>query len=282
MDTESEETQASSSLLSRRSLIIGGGAVLGVAVGGAVAWPLLPGRVKRLVTPDPDPFIPDAAEGQVALETVYSKERGAEVELFTAVPAGYGDGKGLPVVVVLHGATATPARYQEFGLGKFLTATVEAGAEPFVLAGAAGGVLRWEPQPNGDNPQAMVLNEMPEWLADRGYDADRRALWGWSMGGYGVLRIDEVDPQYSRATAAFSPAVNPGDAAFAEAAELASQPLGIWCGTDDGLYDNVQEFVDVLPVEPEIASFSDGGHTRVYWNEQTIPALTFLASHLAS
>jgi S-formylglutathione hydrolase FrmB len=281
METETEEQGAdASTLLSRRSLIIGGGAALGVAVGGAIAWPFLPGRVKGLITPNPDPYIPDAAEGQVTLESIYSKERGTEVELFTAVTAGYGDGQGLPVVVVLHGATATPARYQEFGLGRFLTATVEAGAEPFVLAGAEGGVLRWEPQPSGDNPQGMVLNEMPAWLADRGYDADRRALWGWSMGGYGVLRLDEVDPQWSRATAAFSPAVRPGDPVFSAADELATQPLGIWCGTDDRLYDNVREFVDVLPVEPEIASFSEGGHTRVYWNEQTIAALTFLASYL--
>ena len=165
-------------------------------------------------------------------------------------------------------------------LPRFLTATVEAGAEPFVLAGAAGGVLRWEPQSNGDNPQGMVLNEVPEWLDERGFDADRRALWGWSMGGYGVLRIDEVDPQYALGTAAFSPAVSPGDAVFADIDKLAPQPLGIWCGTDDALFDNVKTLADSLPVEPDIASFSEGGHTRVYWNEQTIPALTFLSEQL--
>ena len=243
-------------------------------------WPFVPNRFKGPLAPDPDPYIPAAEEGQVQLETIYSAERGADVEFFTAVPAGYGDGRGLPVVVILHGATATPARYQEFGLARFLTATVEAGAEPFVLAGAAGGVLRWEPQSNGDNPQGMVLNEVPEWLDERGFDADRRALWGWSMGGYGVLRIDEVDPQYALGTAAFSPAVSPGDAVFADIDKLAPQPLGIWCGTDDALFDNVKTLADSLPVEPDIASFSDGGQTRVYWYEQTIPALTFLSEQL--
>jgi S-formylglutathione hydrolase FrmB len=266
--------------VTRRALLVGGGAVVVAGVAGAAAWPFLPGRIKGLVTPDPNPYIPDAPEGQVRLETVYSQERGADVELFTAVPDGYGDGAGLPVVVVLHGASATPALYQEFGLARFLTATVEAGARPFVLAGASGGVLRWEPQPSGDNPQAMVLDEMPQWLADRGFDADRLAVWGWSMGGYGALRLAQVEPGWGRATAAFSPAIRPGDAVFADSAALAGHPVGLWCGTDDGFYDAVRELAETLPEEPEIASFSEGGHTRVYWNEHTVEALTFLASHL--
>ena len=267
--------------ISRRALLGGSiGAVVGVTVAGAAVWPFLPGRIKALVLPDPNPYIPDAAEGKVTLETVYSQERGADVDLFTAVPHGYGDGEGLPVVIVLHGATATPAVYQEFGLPRFLTAAVEGGAEPFVLAGAAGGLLRWEPQPSGDNPQAMVLNEMPDWLNERGFDGDRRAVWGWSMGGYGALRLAEVAPGWGRATAAFSPAIGPGDAVFADMDALTGQPLGLWCGTDDPLYDGVHEFATTLPEPPEIASFSEGGHTRVFWNDQTIEALTFLGSYL--
>ncbi len=266
--------------LTRRSLIVGSIGVVGVAAAGAAAWPFLPGRIKGLVTPAPDPFIPDAAEGQITLESVFSESRGIDVDLFTAVPAGYGDGAGLPVVIVLHGATGRPDMYQGFGLPRFLTAAVESGARPFVLAGADGGLLRWEPQPSGDNPQAMVLEEMPEWLADRGFDADRRAVWGWSMGGYGALRLAEVDPSFGRATAAFSPAITPGDAVFVDQAELSGQPLGLWCGTDDSFYDAVSEFADTLSPAPDIASFSEGGHTRVYWNDQTNDALTFLASHL--
>jgi S-formylglutathione hydrolase FrmB len=267
--------------VTRRRLMIGGAAVVGVGIGAAASWPFLPGRVKDLFTDLPPAYIPDAEVGQVTLETVYSEQRGTDVDLFTAVPAGYGNGKGLPVVVICHGASATPALYEEFGLPQFLTAAVDAGAEPFVLAGAAGGVLRWEPQPSGDNPQAMVLDEVPEWLDDRGFDADRRALWGWSMGGYGVLRMAEVDPGWARAVAAFAPAVSEGDAVFTGADALAGTPLGLWCGTDDSFYGPVQALVDVLPEEPEIVSYGPGGHTRVYWNDQTLDAFAFLASHLA-
>ena len=252
----------------------------GVTVGLAASWPLVPQGVKRRLGFGPDPYIPDAAEGVITLETVSSTARGADVSLFTAVPAGYGAGAGLPVVVVLHGATGRPTDYQEFGLGRFLTAAVEAGAPPFVLAGADGGTLRWEPQPDGDDPQRMVRDELPQWLSDRGFDASRRAVWGWSMGGYGALRLAETAPRWAQATAAFSPAVTVGDAVFADVDKLARQPLGVWCGTDDGLYDDVRALVDALPVEPEAGSFSAGGHTRVYWNAQTMAAFAFLGQAL--
>lgn len=270
----------SSGPLSRRTLLLGAG-VAGAAVVGGSGYALLPERVQRRMPWAEDPYVPDAPEGEMRLETVRSSFRRRDVGLFTAVPAGHGDGAGLPVVVVLHGASATVADFQPHGLGRFLTAAVEAGAPPFVLAGADGGVLRWEPDPNSaDDPQRMLLDEMPQWLAERGFDSGLRALWGWSMGGYGCLRAAEVEPGWARAVAAFSPALSIGEAVFADAAELANVPLGLWCGTDDSLYPAVAAFEAELAQEPEIASYGEGGHTRYYWNEQTLDAFAFLASQL--
>jgi pimeloyl-ACP methyl ester carboxylesterase len=251
-----------------------------VAVVGGLGLALTP-PVKRRLGLGPDPYIPDAPEGLVLLERVESLARGQQVDLFTAVPDGYGDGAGLPVVVILHGASATASDFQRFGLARFLTQSVRDGAEPFVLAGADGGTSRWEGDGLRDDPQAMLTDELPVWLAARGFDADRRALWGWSMGGYGCLRLAESDPDYARAVATFSPAVNVGDPVFGDAGELSGQPLGIWCGTDDTFYDAIRDLVDVLPEEPQIASFADGeAHTRVYWNDQTLDAFAFLSQHL--
>jgi hypothetical protein len=73
-------------------------------------------------------------------------------------------------------------RVPDFGFGRFLTDAVQRGAKPFVLAGATGGVLRWEPSGN-DDPRAMVHDELPPWCKERGFDTARIALWGWSMGG---------------------------------------------------------------------------------------------------
>ncbi len=264
----------------RRRVLLGAAGAGAVVAAGAVGWSLASDRVARSLGLGPDPFIPTAPEGVITLETVHSDARGADVQLFTAVPDGFGEGEGLPVVVVLHGASGRPSQYQEFGLGRFLTAAVEAGAAPFVLAGADGGTLRWEPQPDGDDPQRMVREELPRWLDERGFDATRRAVWGWSMGGYGALRLAQDAPRWSRATATFSPAVAVGDPVFGNVARLAGQTLGMWCGTQDPFIDAVRALVDVLPQPPVIASFTPGAHTRVYWNDQTLDAFEFLSSSL--
>src|SRR4029079_16424752 len=108
--------------------------------------------------------------------------------------------------IVLHGGTGRPHDYEGFGFPQFVTQSALDQNQPFVLAGADGDLLRREPS-GSDNPQAMVVDEMPRWLSDRGFDADRRVLWGWSMGGCGVLRLAESYPDFARAVAAFSPAL---------------------------------------------------------------------------
>ena len=269
--------------MTRRRLLTGLVGLGGVAAAGGVGYALAPPRLKARLGLGPEPFVPDAPVGQVRLESVTSQARGRDVQLFTAVPDGYGDGAGLPAVVVLHGASATAADYPAYGLARFLTAAVAAGAEPFVLAGADGGVLRWEPDPTSDDdPQAMVVDEMPRWLEDRGFDGERRALWGWSMGGYGSLRIAELQPEWARAVAAFSPAIDSSDAVISDAPALVGLPIGLWCGTEDSFYGPAQEFVAALPQPPEITSFSEGGHSRYYWNDQTLDAFGFLAKHLTA
>jgi len=279
-EEQARDRAAEAASVTRRRLLLGAAGVAGVAAVAGLGWTLAPERWKGELGLRPDPYIPDAPEGRVGLEQVDSAARGRTVDLFTAVPEGYGDGAGLPVVLVMHGASATAADFQPFGLARFLTQAVRDGAEPFVLAGADGGVSRWQGDGLSDDPQAMMTDEMPRWLAERGFDADRRALWGWSMGGYGALSLAENHPDYARALAAFSPALGPGDPVFGDADLLAGLPLGIWCGTEDSLYDNVRAFVDALAEEPEITSYSEGAHTRIYWNDQTLDAFRFLSDHL--
>ncbi|MBV9951611.1 MAG: esterase, partial [Acidimicrobiia bacterium] len=122
----------------------------------------------------------------------------------------------------------------------------------------------------------------PRWLDARGFDAERRAVWGWSMGGFGALRLAETDRGWMRATAAFSPAIASGDAVFSDVARLAGSELGVWCGDDDPFRHATQELVDRCRPEPAVVSFSPGGHTRNYWNDHTLAALRFLAAHLGN
>jgi len=267
-------------MVTRRRLLLGAGGLVAAGGVGVLGWELAPRSVKARLGLTADPYVPDAPEGQTRLETVQSEALGADVDLFTAVPAGHGDGAGLPVVVILHGSSASAAALQGYGLGRFLTAAVEQGASPFVLAGTDDGSAGWVPDGSGADPQAMVLDELPGWLSARGFDAGRRALWGWSRGGYGALRLVEAAPGWSRAAALFSPAVVDGDVVFDDLDALASLPLGVWCGDDDPYSPEVHDLVDALPVAPEVVSFGPGEHTRNYWNDHTLEAFGWLASHL--
>lgn len=271
--------------LSRRRLLLGSAALAITSVGaGAVALSSeqvrsrIPG-VRGLGGEQALECIPAAPVGQLRLEKVQSGARGRVVDLFTAVPAGHGDGRGLPVVIVLHGASARPSDFQRFGFGQFVSHVSTVTGKPFVLAGATGDRLRWEPHP-GDDPAAMVATELPQWLAQRGFDSSRKAVWGWSMGGYGVLRLAQTHPGFARAAAVFSPALAANDAVFTHLDALRTLPLGVWCGTDDAYLPVSQQLAQRLVPPPLVASFTPGGHTQQYWNCQTSAALTLLAQHL--
>lgn len=261
-----------SSGVSRRSVLAGVGAgAAALAVGGFALRSRGDGEF-------PGP-VPEAPVGDERVERRRSEARGKDVDFYTAVPAGHGDGKGLPVCLILHGASATAAEYDDFGFGRFLTDAVQRGARPFVLAGATGGVLRWEPSGN-DDPRAMVHDELPAWCRERAFDTTRIALWGWSMGGYGVLRLAEVHPGFARAVAAFSPACSRGDAVFQQTAKLRGTPVGLWCGRQDSLFDTVTALEKALPEAKAAGEYASGRHTRRYWNRCTPSAFDFLAAQL--
>lgn len=269
----------------RRALLVGGVGVGVLALGAAgVASGVVPvpARVRRAFRDTGvDGTIPSVPAGTIRLEQVASAARGQEVGFFTAVPEGSGDGAGLPVCLILHGATATTADYEAFGFGQFLTAAVQAGVPPFVLAGADGGRTFWAGDGGSDDPQRMLHEEIPAWCDERGFDTSRMAAYGWSMGGHGTLLAAERNPGWLLALAALSPAVSPGDEVFDGAERLDGGRTGIWCGTADPLQPSVQKLVAAIPGGPAIASFSPGAHTRGFWNRITPDAFAFVGNALA-
>lgn len=278
-----EPSAAERRLVSRRSLLIAGGALAVVGAGAVVTGTVpLPGRLRaRLFPSGPQGSIPDTAVGRVRLVQRRSAARDRDVGLFTAVPAGHGDGVGLPVCLVLHGYSATTADFERFGLPQFLTAAVEAGVPPFVLVGADGGRSRWAGDGGRDDPQRMLRDEVPAWCDELGFDTSRVAVHGWSMGGYGSLLLAIRNPGWLRGVAVLSPAVGGGEVG-ARTDELDGDRVAIWCGTADGLYPAVQALAAAIPGGPAIAAYADGaGHTRGYWNTVTPDALTFVGAALA-
>ena len=127
----------------------------------------------------------------------------------------------------------------------------------------------------------MVHEEVPDWCDERGFDVSRLSAWGWSMGGYGALRLAEVHPGFLRAVAAFSPAVSHGDRVLADAESLAGTAIGLWCGRQDGLFEPVQQLEEVLPEPKAAGDYQPGRHTRGYWNRVTPAAFDFVAGVLA-
>ena len=259
--------------MKRRTLLTG---VTVAAAGVAVAA----GGYTRLRGTD-ELVVPDAPLGDERLEQRESRARGRTVDFYTAVPAGHGDGRGLPVCLVLHGASKTAADFPALGLGRFVTDSVRRGNAPFVLAGATGGRLSWRSW-DDDDPQRMVHEEVPAWCAARDFDTTRMAAWGWSMGGSGALLLAQTFPSFVRSVAAFSPAVRRGDEVFAGVDRLGATPVGLWCGRGDNLYDNVRDLESALPAKPAAGDFGDGNHNFNYWSTAIPAAFDFLATTLSS
>jgi hypothetical protein len=255
----------------RRRTLLGAGAVgVAAAVGGV--W---------LRERDPELVVPTGPAGEERVTKERSAARGRDVDFYTAVPDGYGDGRGLPVCLILHGGSKRPGDFAALGLGGFLTDAVRRGAAPFVLAGATGDRLGWKPH-RGDDPQRMVHEEVPAWCAARDFDTTRMAAWGWSMGGSGALLLAQTFPSFVRSVAAFSPAVRRGDEVFAGVDRLGSTPVGLWCGRGDNLYDNVRDLESALPAKPAAGDFGDGNHNFNYWSTAIPAAFDFLATTLSS
>jgi enterochelin esterase-like enzyme len=259
----------------RRVMLTGGAGLAATAVGTAGAW-LVSDRLDR----GPGPVVPAAPPGDERLELRESASRGRQVDFYTCAPDGHGDGRGLPVCLVLHGGSTTARDFPTLGLGRVLTDALRRGAAPFVLAGATGDRLSWQPA-GRDDPQRMVREEIPAWCAERGFDTTRLAVWGWSMGGYGALLLAETFPGFVRSAAAFSPAVNPGDRVFARVDRLRPTPIGLWCGVDDDLYRNVRALHRALPTEPVAGDYRRGRHNFGYWSTVIPAAFDFVAATLA-
>ncbi|MFR9780945.1 alpha/beta hydrolase [Micromonospora sp. MS34] len=258
--------------LTRRTLLTAGASVAAVAVVGGLA-------ARDLSRPASTPTAgPDVPAGDERLIRIASGARGREVDFWTAVPAGYGGGRGLPVCLVLHGASATPRDFGRLGLARFLTDAVRRGTPPFVLAAATGNRL-WRPA-GDDDPRRMVREEMPAWCARRDFDSSRLAVCGWSTGGAGALLLAEAYPGWLRTAAALSPAVRPGDEVFADVRKLRDTPVGLWCGRQDNFLKDVRALARALPEPPARAEWTDGRHNFGYWNTVIPDAFALLGAAL--
>lgn len=279
--------------VSRRAVLTGAAVLVGAAALGAVGvmtdvLPGAPGIRLRLGLDGPDGTIPSVPAGTVTTRRLPSAARGTDVDLVTMVPDGVG-AAGLPVLLALHGRGASARAFVDLGLPQLLTAATRAGTPPFAIAAVDGSPYYWHAR-GGDDPQAMLRDEVPGWLADAGFGAVRGAL-GISMGGFGALLWARGAVPAPAAVVAMSPALfvswaDAGsrnvftDQADWEAAEplrhldeIDGSTLGVWCGTEDPFLSVARQLA--RGTDATEAHFDSGAHTDGYWRRVLPEALAF-------
>jgi S-formylglutathione hydrolase FrmB len=273
--------------LTRRSLLLGAGSTVAVvaAAGVAVDEGWLPGRyrVRRALGLTGSFVSQDRLGTAVGCSVIYPGPRPER-----------------PVMVSLHrlGGDHTTA-VTELGMDRFLPTAARAGVRPFAIATVDGGTTYWHRRPTGEDAAAMVLEEFLPTLGRLGLDTSRLAFQGWSMGGYGALRLAaQVGPGQVRAVAALSPALwtDPDDAStdgFADAAEyrqfsvmghqgdLNGIAVRVDCGREDPFYPADRAYVDGFD-RPVTATFEDGTHDAAYWTRIVPAQLAFVGRELQS
>jgi enterochelin esterase-like enzyme len=293
----------------RRFLACGVGGLVGavVAAGELIDHGVLPGKTKLdeltgacSVSGPPLRF---SSPGPSRAGTFYSHARGRSVGYTIAYPSGHAPGSELPLVISLHAYGGNHAsRLGGLTLARALAARTRDGALPPMAAVAVDGSgLYWNAHP-GDNPMAMIVDEVIPRCHRLGLGRAAGSIGaiGISMGGYGALLLAEKHPHLISATAAISPAIwtsyaqartaNPG--AFASAADFSTDdvithtsaldrtPVWIASGTDDPFHPGVAALAKALP-ESATVDFRPGCHDETFFASQQHQALRFLGRHLA-
>jgi len=270
------------SRLDRRSLL--GGAALAVLGTGALVG--CSGSVASGVTRRSGSFR-SAARG------------GAKVAYEVLLPPGHQDPSGLPVCLALHGRAGNHrTAVSGLHLDRALATVTRAGAASFAIVAMDGGDhTYWHRRANGDDPQAMLTDELLPRLTAMGMRTNRIAVFGWSMGGYGALLLAET---LGRSRVAFAAAdapalwLHPGDSAagafddaddfrrhdvFAGRARLAGIPVRVVCGRSDPFLVATKAFVSGVP-ELAGADYPPGGHDDKVWSTTAVAQLTPMAAAL--
>lgn len=270
--------------VSRRGLLLGSAALL---AGCATGQPPLVGPPTV-----PMPSSPAPLTEAVTVQQMRSEARKKNVDLVLIAPEGVSR-VGMPVCVALHGRGSNARSFLNLGVQAALNQVVQAGLPGFAVA-ALDGDNYWVDVGKGDDPQRMLSDELPGWLAQRQL-RPLSAMFGISMGGFGALRYAR-DHRDLKAVAVASAAlfVSWPDAksrkVFADrgqweahepllhTAELKGIPTGVWCGESDPFIGADRKLIRALA--PEVAALSPGEHNEDYWRRIMPDVLKFIGERM--
>ena len=284
-------------MITRRQLLLGGAGLGALAIGAGAEQPRLRQGARRLLLGDPESAHPvPSGQGTVVQGTFASRAMQTTTRWAVAYPGPVTP--GLPVLLVLHGrGDNARAVLGSHRLGAFLTQAVQRGAPPFAVVAVDGGNhTYWHRRASGQDPQAMLTDELLPLLSAHGLQTRRIALGGWSMGGYGALLLAErLGSSRITAVAVDSPAIwrrasesapgafdDPTDFTahdvLAGAADLAGIPVRVSCGTSDPFLPGVNALLRDLPhAEHDLAA---GVHDLAWWQHAAPAQLAFVGRQL--
>jgi enterochelin esterase-like enzyme len=232
--------------------------------------------------------------------TLHSRYVDEPVGYSIAWPPGSEPGDPLSVCFALPGRGGGPP----MGFAGYVAAAMRSGeSRPYAVVGVDGGVSYWHRRKSGEDRLSMLLRELVPLCARRfklGGGGRKRAVIGWSMGGYGALLAAETEPRLFAAVVAVSPAVwtsydammlGPRDAfdsaadfakhdVIAHADRLAGVNLRLDCGKQDPFYGYVTYLDAALP-EPPSGGYSKGGHDQDYWSKVAPAEAEFIGRALS-
>jgi len=284
--------------LTRRAVFrMGAGASLGAAGVLTFGSLLAPAASRAATLPQaPAPFEPSAAGKTLPTRLtgsfVSAARGGIKTNYVIAMPPGQTG--ALRPVIALHGMDGDANQMIDMGVPDGLAQLAKEGKPPFAVVGVDGGNTYWHKRTSGEDSGAMVLDELLPMLTSMGFDTSRVGLMGWSMGGYGALRLGaKLGPSRTAGICAISPALYTSFTGSAPGAfdsyddwvqnsvlglpALSQMPLRVDCGTVDRFYFATRQFVNQLK-KPPAGSFSDGGHDMSYWRAQLPAELAWMAS----
>lgn len=279
--------------LTRRALLrMGAGASLGAAGVFALSGLLDPIEPQAAPAPFEPPTAGKTLPTRLTGSFVSAARGGIKTNYVIAMPPGQ-TGMLRPVIA-LHGMDGDANQMLDMGVGDGLAQLVKQGKPPFAVVGVDGGNTYWHKRTSGEDSGAMVLDELLPMLSTMGFDTSRVGFMGWSMGGYGALRLGaKLGPSRTAGICAVSPALYTSYATSAPGAfdsnddfvqnsvvglpTLNSIPLRVDCGNFDRFYFATKEFVYQLKTQPA-GSFSLGGHDIAYWRSQLPGELAWMAT----
>lgn len=250
-----------------------------------------------------DADVPSQGAAPPRYETFASAARGRDVTWGCAVPDGV-DARQLPVLLVLHGrGDDARTTFDSLGAHEFLAAHVASGGSPLAVVSVDGGQTYWHPRRGGDDPIAMLAEELWPRLRDAGFPLDRWAVAGWSMGGFGALllarefstgRFDpggELRPASAGSPALFASAGATAAGAFDDAPDwdtwgdlvdpgTGSVALSVSCGLDDPFREQTERYRAACDSVPD-GGIGNGAHTFGYWRSLVPQWLSLAALELS-